>query len=59
LSSALKKFHGFGVSPVEGLVDSRIFLGSFETKTMLCTQYIRHASNPEYTPEPDIVHEVI
>lgn len=59
LDRALKPFHGFSIGPVEGLIDARIFLGMLERKLMLCTQYIRHASRPEYTPEPDIVHEVI
>lgn len=59
LSQELKKFTGFTVGAVEGLVDGRTFLGSFAEGKMLCTQYIRHASRPEYTPEPDIVHEVI
>lgn len=59
LNRRLKGFHGFGIGPVEGLIDARIFLGMLEEKFMLCTQYIRHASRPEYTPEPDIVHEVI
>ncbi|MEK7146057.1 MAG: phenylalanine 4-monooxygenase, partial [Patescibacteria group bacterium] len=59
LDRELKKLYGFGVSPVEGLVESRIFLGMLEKKFMLCTQYIRHASRPDYTPEPDIVHEVM
>lgn len=59
LDTALRRFHGFGIGPVEGLIDSRIFLGSFQKGLMLCTQYIRHHSKPEYTPEPDIVHEVI
>ena len=59
LNRRFKDFHGFGVGPVEGLIDARVFLGMLEDKFMLCTQYIRHASRPEYTPEPDIVHEVI
>ena len=59
LSAALERYHGFRLSAIEGLVDSRFFFGSFAEKRMACTQYIRHASRPEYTPEPDIIHEVI
>ena len=59
LSTALREFEGFSVGAVEGLVDGRTFLGSFGEGKILCTQYIRHHSKPEYTPEPDIVHEVL
>ena len=59
LSDRLASYHGFRLGAVEGLVDSRSFLSQFAQKSMWCTQYIRHASRPEYTPEPDIIHEVI
>lgn len=48
----------FSISPVEGLVSPREFLVSLSESNMLCTQYIRHFSAPDYTPEPDIIHEV-
>jgi len=59
INKLLKPISGFRIAPIEGLVDSRNFLANFTERTMLCTQYIRHHSRPEYTPEPDIVHEVL
>lgn len=59
LSQNLTKLHGFRLEPIEGLVDSRSFLSRLADRVMLCTQYIRHNSRPDYTPEPDIIHEVI
>ena len=59
LSDKLKIFTGFSLAPVEGLVETRAFLSRLEKRTMLCTQYVRHHSRPDYTPEPDIVHEAI
>jgi phenylalanine-4-hydroxylase len=59
LNQELKKFHGFSLEPIGGLVESRAFLTALKHRVMLCTQYIRHSSKPEYTPEPDIVHEVV
>ncbi len=50
---------GFHVHPVPGLVPPRTFYGSLAARTFLSTQYIRHHSVPFYTPEPDIVHEII
>lgn len=59
MTRRLKELTGFRLAPIEGLVESRAFLSWLSYRTMLSTQYIRHHSRPEYTPEPDIVHEAI
>jgi phenylalanine-4-hydroxylase len=50
---------GFHIQPVPGLVPTREFYGSLAGRTFLSTQYVRHHSVPFYTPEPDIIHEII
>lgn len=59
MNNRLKELSNFRLAPIEGLVETRAFLSWLSYRTMLCTQYIRHTSRPEYTPEPDIVHEAI
>lgn len=59
MNRRLKDLTNFRLAPVEGLVDTRAFLSWLSFRTMLSTQYIRHHSRPEYTPEPDIVHEAM
>src|SRR4029450_12940473 len=50
---------GFHIEPVPGLVPTMVFYGALARRTFLSTQYIRHHSAPFYTPEPDVVHEII
>jgi phenylalanine-4-hydroxylase len=50
---------GYQMVPVAGLVTSRAFLGNLRFDQFLSTQYIRHHTVPLYTPEPDIVHELV
>lgn len=59
MSRRLTETTGFRLAPIEGLVDTRAFLSWLSYRVMLSTQYIRHHSRPDYTPEPDIVHEII
>lgn len=50
---------GFRLMPVAGLVTPGAFLRELGRGVFLSTQYMRHPSAPLYTPEPDVVHELI
>ena len=55
----LEPLCGFRYLPVAGLAPLRDFYGSFAQGVFWSTQYLRHPSVPLYTPEPDVIHEVI
>ncbi len=50
---------GFRMEPVAGLIAADKFLRRLGDGVFLSTQYIRHHSRPLYTPEPDVVHELV
>src|SRR3954451_6082014 len=59
VTARIEPLTGWSYVPAAGLVPLREFYGSLEKRVFHSTQYVRHPDVPLYTPEPDILHEVL
>lgn len=59
ITEALKNRSGFKFRAVGGLALASDFFGGLADGRFLSTQFLRDGSDPFYTPEPDMIHEVI
>ena len=59
VSATLQSLTGFRYVAAPGLVELREFYSSLGDRVFHSTQYVRHPSQPLYTPEPDVIHEVL
>jgi len=59
VTERLQPLTGWSYRAAPGLVPLREFYADLGARTFNSTQYLRHPSQPLYTPEPDIIHEVI
>jgi phenylalanine-4-hydroxylase len=59
VTARVRPLTGWRYVPAAGLVPLDVFYRSLAERAFHSTQYVRHAAVPLYTPEPDIIHEVI
>lgn len=50
---------GFRMRPVTGFVSPRSFFGELARGVFLSTQYVRYAGTPWFSPDPDVIHELV
>ena len=59
VSARLEPLTGFRYAPAAARIELREFYGSLRDCVFRATQYVRYSGAPLYTPEPDIIHDVI
>jgi phenylalanine-4-hydroxylase len=59
LSARLERETRMHLVPAEGPLPYRTFYSYIAQRGFPVTQFIRHGSHPEFTPEPDMVHDCL
>ncbi len=59
LSKRLEKETNIHLVPAEGALPYRTFYEYIGERGFPVTQFIRHGSHPEFTPEPDMIHDCL
>jgi phenylalanine-4-hydroxylase len=59
LSERLRRETNMHLVPAEGALPYRIFYEYIAQRGFPVTQFIRHGSHPEFTPEPDMIHDCL
>jgi phenylalanine-4-hydroxylase len=59
INKYLKSKTGFRLVNIGGMINSRTFLCGLAFGIFYATQFIRHTSVPFYSPEPDLVHDLL
>jgi phenylalanine-4-hydroxylase len=59
LSERLTRETNMHLTPAEGALPYRVFYESIAGRGFPVTQFLRHPSHPEFTPEPDMIHDCL
>ncbi|MBN9117761.1 MAG: phenylalanine 4-monooxygenase [Planctomycetes bacterium] len=59
LSARLERETNMHLVPAEGALPYRTFYEYIANRGFPVTQFIRHGSHPEFTPEPDMIHDCL
>jgi phenylalanine-4-hydroxylase len=59
LSDRLRRETNMHLVPAEGALPYRTFYEYIARRGFPVTQFVRHGSHPEFTPEPDIIHDCL
>jgi phenylalanine-4-hydroxylase len=59
LSERLRRETNMHLVPAEGALPYRTFYRYIGERGFPVTQFIRHGSHPEFTPEPDMIHDCL
>jgi phenylalanine-4-hydroxylase len=59
LSEQLTRATNMHLVPAEGPIPYRTFYSYIAVRGFPATQFIRHGSHPEFTPEPDMIHDCL
>lgn len=59
LSEQVNKVTNMHLVPAEGPIAYRTFYSYIAQRGFPVTQFIRHGSHPEFTPEPDMIHDCL